>query len=257
MKGRIAFKRNRDSTLLKSVTSDSLFLLIRLNRKYIKSVNAPVSSPSLNFGPKSVEINGDKATCMMGSYEYYFLNLRKEEDRWIIYGENDEFPSDARVKSIRDKMVKQKEYLKRKPRVDSILRAANAFYTGVDAYFKTQEDEKLLLACDKATANFVKTFYVFAKKRTGLKLLLAEMKKFRSGVGDAYFDEGKDIVSFKFYKEEENILLRKNADGYTVVGVYNILSSDIKKSDLKYLYRNLLRSLKLTPSLRYMSKEIE
>jgi hypothetical protein len=87
MEARRALERD-DSTLLREVTSDSLYMLIMLNHRYtrlLEGENVPISGPDLNILPGSVQLHGDTASCLMNSLEHYELQLynrRCMEGRW-------------------------------------------------------------------------------------------------------------------------------------------------------------------------------
>ena len=254
MEGRINY-RSGDSSLLKSVTSDSLFLIIRLNHDYMNLSQVPVHPIDLNIRPRSVDINGDIAKCYMNSSQNYFLNLRNVGDSWIVYSENDNIPNSYQLNDIRMKIAEKQEYIINKLRVDSVNNVVISFRYGVSTYFKSQDDSKLVSFCDTSTLKFVKAFYNYAMKRTGMKLILAEMDKYKYAVGNIYFDE--KFAYYQYNREEENIILKKNEYGYTVVGVDNIQSKYFNQEEFNKNYRSILRALGLTPSLRYMSDEIK
>ena len=205
---------------------------------------------------QSVDVDGDCASCLMTSMEYYKIYLCKDEaENWRVKGENSIFPTPERLTKARNKIKIYKTQKKYKPRTDSILKAVNKFLPIVKDYFLTQNLEPLKTICDKATVDFIKTVYTYSKERTGLELLHDEMSKPNFMVGDYYRDNG--LIEFKFYKEDITIVLTKDDNNQFVISGFNGSSSSaIDATALKNQYLDLLRSMKLTRQARYRNKEL-
>ena len=253
--GRIDLRAN-DSLELKSVADDSLFRLIMLHHKYEQMLDVRVIKANLRMHVKSVEIKDDCASCEMTSMEYYKIHLCKDGDDWKVKGENSIYPTAERLNKARNKIKDYKKQQKLKPKTDSIIKAVNIFLPRIKDYFLTQNIEPLKSICDEATIDFIKTFYTYAKQRTGLELLQDEINKPNFMVGDYFNDNG--LIEFKFYNEDITIVFTKNTEGYLIVSGFNgIKSNAIDNKVMKDQYLELLRSMKLIRQPRYRNKAFD
>ncbi|SHH44812.1 hypothetical protein SAMN05444148_2039 [Winogradskyella jejuensis] len=248
--------RVNDSSLIKSVTSDSLYELLMLNDKYSKMLKARIIGADLDMKVKSVEIYDDCASCVMTSYEYYKIHLCKDDnDKWRIKGENSIFPTKERINRIKKKITNYGKQQKLKPKTDSIIKAVNIFFKKIDSYFLEEEIKPLKSITDDDTYQFLQTFYKYAKQRSGLEILHKELKAQDFTVGDYYNENG--LTEFKFYKEDITLILEKNSDNeFIIVGFNGYKSSTITEPIMKSLYLEFLRAMKLVRKPRYRNKDL-
>jgi len=216
-------------------------------------LTARIIRADLRMQVKSVEIDGNCASCDMTSYEQYKIHLCKDENNWKVKGENSIFPTTERINKARKKITNYKRQKELKPRVDSILKTVNKFLPRVKTFFLTQELESLDTICDKPTIKLIKNLYSYAKQRIGLELLHDEMSKPNFMVGDYYDENG--LIEFKFYKEDITIVLTKTTENKFIISGFNgVLSDDIDNEIMKNQYLELLRAMKLTRQARYRNK---
>lgn len=255
IQGRKSLRVN-DSKLIKSVTSDSLYELLILNDKYAKMLKTRVIGADLNMRVKSVDVNGDCASCLMTSYEYYKIHLCKDDnDQWRVIGENSIFPDKARINRVKQKIKDYGKQQKLRPKTDSIIQAVNIFFKKIDDYFLEEKHEPLQSITDSDTYQFLQTFYKYAKQRNGLEILHKELKAQDFTVGDYYNENG--FTEFKFYKENITLVLEKNdANKFIIVGFNGYKSSAITKPIMKSLYLELLRAMRLVRKPRYRNKDL-
>lgn len=251
IKGRLALRQG-DSLLIRSVTEDSLYKLIMLNHKYVKMLKAPVVRADLGIRVKSVEVNDSCASCLMTGYEYYQIKLCKYNDVWRVKGENDIYATTERIQRAQKKIDDYKIELKKRPAVDSVIKVVNQFFKDVKHYFNTEESDGLSTTCNEDTVKFIKSFYTYAKRRSGLELLHKEMKAPNFMVGDGIFEDDRTL--FKFYNEEIYIVLRKTDGNYVIHGFNKTDSQDFNDAKIDYMYLDLLRAMKLTRQPRYRDK---
>ena len=252
--GRIAL-RDGDSLVLKSVTEDSLFRLLMLNEQYIKVVDAPTMRPNLDIYPTKVTIEGNQATCKMSGDEFYYINLLRKNDRWIVKGENDIYASPDKIAAVKEKIRKYQLFLVDKPAKDSVLRVVNFFFPGVQSGFKDNNFKYLESLCDRSTINFIQKFFDYARQRTGTPILTSEINSNNSLVGNVSF-KGNE-ASFKFYEEEITIELKKVEDDYIITGFNHMASKDISRPIMKKKYVDLLRSMKFISHKEFRSQDIK
>ncbi|BAO76860.1 hypothetical protein [Winogradskyella sp. PG-2] len=253
--GRINLRAN-DSLELKAVASDSLFRLIMLHHKYEQMLKTRIIRADLRMRVKSVDINGDCASCEMTSIEYYKIHLCKDGDKnWRVKGENSIFPTEERITKAKNKIKNYNKQKRLKPRVDSILKVVNRFLPRVKDYFLTQNLDPLKSICDEATLRFIQNFYAYAKERSGIELLHDEMNKPNFMVGD-YYDKN-NLIEYKFYNEDISIVLTKNNKNNFIISGFNGNKSGAINEDLrKNYYLDFLRSMKLTRQARYRNKAL-
>ncbi|SDE00759.1 hypothetical protein [Pedobacter soli] len=252
--GRIAL-RYGDSLKLKSVMEDSLFRLFMLNEQYIKVVDAPTMRPNLDIYPTKVTINGNRATCKMSGDEFYYINLIKKGDRWIVIGENEIYASPDKLLAIRKKIRKYQLFLVDKPARDSVMRIMDIFRPGLEPAFKDNNFKYLESVSDRATVDFIRKFFDYAKRRSGVPLLTAEIDSHHVVAGDVSFKGNQ--ASFKFYQEEVSIALKKIEDEYVVTGFNHMDSKDISPSVMEKHYMDLLRVLELVRQKEFRNKAIK
>ncbi len=252
MEGRIAFDKG-DETMLKEVTSDSLFLVIQLNEEYSKVLRAG-GAKSIREDIKKIKVTdinyeGNCAICNTNLKEYYLINLCKEDSVWKVQGENYKYPTVGQIRRTKDKIQKQQEYLIKKPAIDSVLKTINSFHKAVKTYFLTDDINTLSETCDAATFSAVKSLYYYTKKINKLEELKEEIKFPKALATEPLFEEKK--VKAKFYKEETYINLIKTNNTYTITGLNNIDADQITISVIHKEYLNLLRALYLLRTKTY------
>lgn len=256
VKGRIALNEG-DSLLLKSVVSDSLYYLIMLHQQYeemLRKEDVPIISADLNIYPKSVEIKGNRAICLMSGEEYYQINLFKESGIWKVKGENGVYPIPDRIAEAKQKLIDYKAFLKNKPLSDSVLTVVNEFFDDVRNYFKAQNLDLLNKTCSEATTKFVQRLEIYAKRRSGLELM-KEIEKPNLTTGDVKPEN--DVVIFTFYKEEITIILKKEYNTFKIIGFNGLESSQISDEIMNVQYLDFLRAMKLIRSKQYRDKALE
>jgi len=255
MKGRIAFDKG-DETLLKEFTSDSLFLVIQLNKQHSKVLRAGgatgIREDIKRIKITSVDVKEDCAICKTSYGDYYFINVCKDDGVWKVQGENNKYPTAAQILRTKNKIQKQKEFIVKKPAIDSVLKVVNAFHTAVKTYFLTENINSLPETCDAATLKAVKAIYAYTQKIDKLPALKKEIEFPKALVMDPLFDGKK--VKCKFYDEETYINLEKINNNYTMTGLLNIDSDKITNKTIKDNYLDLLRALKLLRTKRYWNK---
>lgn len=252
MKGRILLKKG-DSTLLKSVTEDSLYRLILLHQEYIKLLDAPVIEANLNIYAKTEEINGDCATCKMSGEEFYQIKLCKFNGQWKVVSENGQHATLAKIQEAQKKLDDYRLFLKDKPARDSVLKIVNKFFESAKLYFTEQDITELEKICDEATLSFIKRLYTNSKTKPGTKALQEEMTKPSFLVGDVFFED--DDVTFKFYEEEITVLLKRKNNNFIVTGFNGMNAATINNNIIQNQYADLLRSMKLIRSEKYRPKD--
>ncbi|MGC4099776.1 hypothetical protein [Ferruginibacter sp.] len=252
MAGRIALEEKGDSSLLQSVTEDSLFKFIMLNEQYIKLLNAPVSSPDLHIYPQKVEIQGNCATCLMSGMEYYQIHLCRYGNDWKVNGENGRRITPEMFVKVLQQIADQKIFTKERPARDSVFVIVNAFFTTVKQFFKDQRTDSLQQLCSDASVSFIKRLYAYAKIRAGLKPLLEEMEKPNYLSADVKFENDKAV--YKFYDEETTILLQRTEHAYIITGFNGTESRYINEVQINQHYTDLLRALKLIRPKQYRDK---
>ena len=253
LKGRIAYNQG-DETMLKEATSDTLFLVIELNKEHAKVLRAG-GAQGINEDIKRIKITNvnledDCAVCNTNRNEYYFINLCKDDNgKWKVQGENNKYPSAAQIHLTKNEIQKQKEYLVKKSVIDSVLKVVNSFHKAVKTYFLTDDINILSETCNSATFKAVKSLYYYTKKINRLEELKEEIKFPKALAMDPLF-EGESVKS-KFYKEEIFVNLKKIDNHYTIVGLNNINSDKITTNTIHQNYLDLLRALYLLRTKTY------
>lgn len=254
IKGRIALKKG-DDTQLKAVTEDSLFKLIKLNQEYMKLLTATVIEADLNIYAKSAVVNGDSASCVMSGFEPYEITLRKYNGIWKVKAENGMTATPEKIAAIKKKIADEKIAMKIRPAQHKVLRFVNSFLADTKNYFKGQPADSLSIKSTPATLDFIKRFYIYAKKRTGVPLLTKEMDAPNFLSADVAFEGNKAF--YLFYNENISISLEKHGDSYLITGFNGTDSKYLKQQNIEDNYINLLRALKLMRSEQYRDKEIK
>lgn len=252
IKGRVAFDEG-NSAMLQEVTSDSLFLVIELNKEYSKVLRAG-GATSIREDIKRIKITNvtveeDCAICNTSFEEYYFINVCKEDDVWKVKGENNRYPTAAQIHRTKKKIKEQKEYLVKKPAIDSVLKVINSFHKASKAYFLTGDSSTLAETCDAATFNTVKLLYYYTKKINRLEELKEEINFQKALAMDPLF-EGENVKA-KFYKEQTYVNLIKHNNNYLITGLNNINSHEITMKVIHNQYVDLLRALYLLRPKKY------
>lgn len=253
MSGRRALE-NGQTTTLKSVTEDSLYKLIVLNQQYVQMLQTSVIKADLNIVPTLVEIKGNTATCKMSGMEFYVIHLYKTKNDWKVNGENGIFANTAMIAASQKKIDDYKIYLKKKPKLDAVLKVVNQFFLDARLYFKNGDSEVLKNNCTDDTVDFMQRLCSYAKKRSGEKTLIEEMEKPNPMVGDIEFDGDKAI--FKFYGEDIFLLLQKIDNSYKISGFNKINSKNINQQIITNQYLDLLRASKFIRQKQYIDKSI-
>lgn len=254
IKGRIALRKG-DDTKLKAVTEDSLFKLIKLNQAYINLLTASVIEADLNIRAQSAVVIGDSASCIMSGFEPYEITLRKYKGLWKVKAENGMRATPEKIAAIEKKIADEKIAMKIRPAQHKVLRFVVSFFDETKKYFKDQPVDSLVTKCTPATLDFIKRFYVYAKKRTGKPLLTQEMDAPNFLSADVSFEGNKAF--YLFYKENISISLEKHNDSYLVTGFNGTDSKYLKSQNMEDNYVNLLRALKLIRSEQYRDKRIQ
>ncbi|MBC8754130.1 hypothetical protein H2O64_05570 [Kordia sp. YSTF-M3] len=255
IEGRVAFDKG-DASMLKQITTDSLFLIIELNEEYAKLLGAGgatrIREDIRNIRIRNANIEGDCAICTTSLGDYYMINLCKDNEQWKVKGENYSYPTVGQINRTKDKIEKQKKFLLEKPAVDSVLKVVNSFHKAVKTYFLTEDLTILSKTCDAATFKIVKDIYRYTKKENKLKDLKEEIKFPKALAVDCLFE--KEKVACKFYDEETYLNLRKINNNYTVTGLNKIDSDKITQNTIKEQYLDLLRTLYLLRTKKYWNK---
>lgn len=244
MKGRIALKRN-DSTLLKEVTSDSLYTLMMLHDQYLKLVSksTQVMEANLDIHPKEVKmIDENCADCIMRTDQYYNIHLCKKNGKWLVEGENFIYPTSDKINEARSKLADYKTYLKNKPTTDSVLHTVGGFLQGVKKYFEHQDVSTLEAYCDSTTVELVARLYQYAMVRTGKEIIMAELKRFKPRFNGISFNANKVICKLG---HDEIVNLHRINEKFVVTGLNNMDSKHITNEVIKNKYPILLRSMKV------------
>jgi len=256
MEGRLAFE-NGDTLKIKPVIGDTLYRLMLLNRQYSRLLESDLTfgQELLTITPKTVEIKGNKATCIMNSPIPFQLNLVRNNDQWTIVGENEIFPNAYSIAAVEKKIKDYKVYLKGKPARDPVFQITNIFFSDVNNYCKNNDLNALKNNCDDATADFVKRLYEYAKKRSGADVINEEINNPHAASGDISFKG--DLAYYMFYQESSSVLLKKIGDTYKVIGFNGIKSASISKQMMEDQYVELLRAVRLIKSEQYRNKNIK
>ncbi len=244
-----------DFSILKAITEDTLFQLMELNEEYVKVLNVPGVEPDLNVYTKSVDLQGDCATCLMSGAVHYNIHLCKEGGVWEVKGENDQYPTAEKIAAVSQKIEEYKVFLANKPAGDSVLLVLSKFFNDVKTYINTQEQAVLVSRANDDTIDLLKRIYRYAEQRTGRETLLKEMNEPNYMVFDVSFDE--DIISCQFYKEEHIVNLQRKGDSFVVSGLNGIPSKEISNKLIEEKYLYFLRALKLVRAEKYRNKEIK
>lgn len=256
IRGRIALEKG-DSTELKAVTEDSLFLLIMLNEQYIKMLQAPVVGIGTELrmmSPLSVTINGDCATCLMSGFEHYEIDLCKYNGVWKVKGENEIYATSEKISGVRKKIADYDKTLANKPSGDSVLRAVNVFFDSTRRFFTKPDPVLLNKVCNSATKACIQKLYNISLRRADAATLRKEMLQENYLTGDPLFQTNR--VVFKFYNEETNILLKKLNGNYIVTGFNGLPAEYISDDDLRANCLDYLRAMKLIRSKTYRDKNL-
>lgn len=256
IEGRVAFE-NGDTLKIKPVLGDTLYRQMLLNRQYSRLLESDlaIGPELLTITPKTVEIKGNKATCIMNSPIHFHLNLLRSNDQWKIVGENDIFPNAYTIPALEKKISDYKVYLKGKPARDPVFQITNLFFNDVNNYCKNNDLNALKNNCDDATANFVKRLYEYAKKRSGADVINEEINNPHAASGDISFKG--DLAYYMFYQESSSVLLKKIGDTYKVIGFNGIKSASISNQMMEDQYVGLLRAVRLVKSEQYRNKNIK
>ncbi|MEN2412925.1 hypothetical protein [Flavobacterium mesophilum] len=256
MEGRLAFE-NGDTLKIKPVIGDTLYRLMLLNRQYSRLLESDLTfgQELLTITPKTVEIKGNKATCIMNSPIPFQLNLVRNNDQWTIVGENEIFPNAYSIAAVEKKIKDYKVYLKGKPARDPVFQITNIFFSDVNNYCKNNDLNALKNNCDDATADFVKRLYEYAKKRSGADVINEEINNPHAASGDISFKG--DLAYYMFYQESSSVLLKKIGNTYKVIGFNGIKSASISKQMMEDQYVELLRAVRLIKSEQYRNKNIK
>lgn len=249
MKGRLALDQG-DTTIIKSVTEDSLYRLLWLHESYatlLKKSGTPVMGPDLRgIYVKGVELKEDCATCNMQAESFYQLNLCKEEGKWIVKGENHNYATEEKLQKARKKLYDYTIFLEKKPTTDSVLAVLSDFFDGVETYFKYQDDGDLYGICDEMTINAIKRIRQYAVKKTGKQRILTALEKRKYVTFDVTSDP--KTATCKFYGEELSVdFIRSDDNNYPfiVTGLNGMKSAEITDNIIKGNYRSLLQSIKV------------
>lgn len=253
IEGRVAL-RNGDSSILKAVSDDSLFMLLMLNTQYsnMNDKDVPTYRADLNIKPTKVEITGNCATCLMSGEEFYKINLCKEEDKWKVIGENDVYPTSNLIAEALLKIENLKKYIKQKPAVDSVLNFVNPFYEQVKLYFKTGELGLLEKNYNNSTSKFLENLYWYVKKRGDLDMIDKEMNEYDYTPGEVIFETNE--ILYKLYIEKGEMTLYKNNNNYLITKINGI---DIKLLTEKMIdkeYWKILRTLRIISKKKLLEK---
>ncbi|GGF04153.1 hypothetical protein [Flavobacterium limi] len=256
IEGRIAFE-NGDTLKIKPVVGDTLYRQMLLNRQYSRLLESDlaIGPELLTITPKTVEIKGNKATCIMNSPMPFQLNLVRSNDQWKIVGENEIFPNAYSIAAIEKKISDYKVFLKGKPARDPVFQITNRFFYDVNNYCKNNNLNALKNNCDDATADFVKHLYEYAKKRSGADVINEEINNPHAASGDISFKG--DLAYYMFYQENASVLLKKTGDTYKVIGFNGIKSASISNQMMEDQYVELLRAVRLVKSEQYRNKNIK
>lgn len=207
MSARIAL-RFGDSTKLKKITVDSLYTLLMLNHKYLGLLkDVPTFRADLNIEPKEIEIYGNKASCLMNGSEYYKIHLRKENGKWVVEGENEQFNFRKSIAEVKKRTADYNAFLKDKPARDSVLKVLGSFFSGIELYFTKQDLSVLTPISSESTLKVIILIHKHAISRTGEEIILKELKKPKYNSKDVIF--GREQVVCKFYNDEPEIIFQK------------------------------------------------
>jgi hypothetical protein len=256
IEGRIAFE-NGDTLKIKPVVGDTIYRQMLLNRQYSRLLesNLAIGPDLITITPKTVEIKGNKATCIMNSPIPFQLNLLRSNDQWKIVGENEIFPNAYSIAALEKKISDYKAYLKGKPARDPIFKITNLFFNDVNNYCKNNDLNTLKNNCDDATVDFVKRLYEYSKKRSGTDVINEEINNPHAASGAISFKG--DLAYYMFYQESSSVLLKKIGDTYKVIGFNGIKSASISKQMMEDQYVELLRAVRLVKSEQYRNKNIK
>lgn len=255
IQGRIALGEE-DSSLLRSVSADTLYRMIMINHRYIKLVNgnAQPLAELFTMRPGRVEINGNDATCFVKALDRYDLHLRKYGDTWKVRGENDTYPSQEMIDRTQIKFDEQQRIREQKPLFDSISAVVNDFYMSTKYHFRTPKPELLAPSCSPEVISLVERVKELALAKAGKTALFAEMDKQDFTLGD--IERVGETVEFSLYQTNTTLTLKRLNGKYQIIGINGSDKRTVSDAELKANLLMYLRAMKIIRSEQYRDKEL-